>query len=294
MFEITLKVSVIIIIFNCITLLETSTMLKGCRLTLLFIFLFSTKAFPKEYADTISIRKPHIVFLISKDIHNYEADRTIPIFAQKLKEQYGWTTTVLQAEGERTAAQFPGLQSVLPKADLMVIFARRLALPPEQMQLIKNWFKIGKPMIGIRTANHAFSVAKNELKAGYIDWWDFVPEILGCVNNGYGAVEPGTDLSIITEQKNHEILKNIPERWHSNGNLYLIAEENNIVPLLKGTINSANEQPVAWSRMVGKSRIFYTSLGHPDDFETVPFNTLLTNAVLWTLQLQNSKNIPAK
>jgi type 1 glutamine amidotransferase len=34
---------------------------------------------------------------------------------------------------------------------------------------------------------------------------------------------------------------------------------------------------------VGKSRVFYTSLGHPDDFSSEDFNRLLGNAVLWAL-----------
>jgi type 1 glutamine amidotransferase len=35
--------------------------------------------------------------------------------------------------------------------------------------------------------------------------------------------------------------------------------------------------------MSGKSRVFYTSLGHVDDFKNPQFVRLLGNAVLWTL-----------
>lgn len=234
-----------------------------------------------------AIKKPHIVFLISRDELNYDADSTIPLFAATLEKEYGFVTTVLLAEGERTAAHFPGLQDVLRKADLMVVFARRLALPPEQMNALQNWFTSGKPLIGIRTANHAFSVAQNERKEGYADWWDFVPDILGCLNNGYGPVEPGTDVSIVKRQKDHEILAGLPEQWHSNGNVYLVSGTKHITPLLTGQVNDTI-QPIAWTRMAGKSRVFYTSLGHPDDFTTKPFITLLTNAVFWTLELSNS------
>ncbi|MBX3239443.1 MAG: ThuA domain-containing protein [Chitinophagaceae bacterium] len=244
-----------------------------------------TKGFCATEADSLLIKKPQIVFLVSRDTHNYEADKTIPVFASKLEKQYGLVTTLLMAEGERTAAHFPRLQEVLAKADLLVIFARRLALPPEQMNIIKNWFDRGKPLVGIRTANHAFSIAKNELKQGYVDWWDFVPDILGCLNDGYGPVEPGTDVSIAKEQKNHEILKNVPEAWHSNGNLYRVSGTTLITPLLTGNAG-ADTQPIAWTRLAGKSRIFYTSLGHPDDFTAAPFITLLTNAVFWALELK--------
>lgn len=249
--------------------------------------IVSMKVYAAE-TDSLFIKKPHIVFLISKDTLNYEADKTIPLFAASLEKNYGFVTTVLQAEGERTAATFPHLGVTLKKADLMVVFARRLALPPEQMESIKTWFQKGKPMVGIRTANHAFSVAQTEKKNGYTDWWAFVPDILGCINNGYGAVEPGTDVSVVANQQHHEILNGLPEQWHSNGNLYLISDENNIVPLLTGTVAGGNEQPIAWTRSVNKSRVFYTSLGHPDDFSSIPFTTLLTNAVFWGLELKKT------
>ncbi len=41
-------------------------------------------------------------------------------------------------------------------------------------------------------------------------------------------------------------------------------------------------EPVAWtnSRPNG-GKVFYTSLGHPDDFDLPAFQTLLRNAVYW-------------
>ncbi len=252
---------------------------------LICIFSMTPEGFCTIQPGNHPVKKPHIVFLISRDTHNYEADKTIPLFASKLEKEYGFVTTVLLAEGERTAAHFPGLQDVLPQADLMVVFARRLALPPEQMNILQNWFVSGKPLIGIRTANHAFSVAENERTEGYVDWWDFVPDILGCLNNGYGPVDPGTDVSVVAAQKDQEILKDIPERWHSNGNVYLVSDTMHITPLLTGRVDDIL-QPIAWTRLAGQSRVFYTSLGHPDDFTTVPFITPLTNAVFWALELR--------
>jgi type 1 glutamine amidotransferase len=39
---------------------------------------------------------------------------------------------------------------------------------------------------------------------------------------------------------------------------------------------------VAWVREVAGRRIFYTSLGHPDDFRDENFLRLLLNALEWT------------
>lgn len=232
------------------------------------------------YTGNIDREKKHVVFLISKDVNNYEADRTIPAYAKELENKYDYRTTVILGEGKRTAFHFPGLE-VLSEADLLVIFTRRVALKPAQMNRIKKYIDEGKPLLGIRTANHAFSV-REDVQKGYTDWWDFVPDILGCKNRGYGAVELGTDVSVVPEAKNHPILKDIhKDQWHSLGNTYLVAPllDKQAKVLLRGRSGDQTE-PVAWTRTTDTGApVFYTSLGYPEDFEDPIFRQLLTSAV---------------
>ena len=54
----------------------------------------------------------------------------------------------------------PGLEA-LKTADLMVIFTRFLNLPDDQMQYIADYLAAGKPVIGLRTATHAFNIPKD-------------------------------------------------------------------------------------------------------------------------------------
>lgn len=42
-------------------------------------------------------------------------------------------------------------------------------------------------------------------------------------------------------------------------------------------------EPVAWTRSHGGAAVFYTSLGHPDEFGTPAFDQFLMNAVKWAL-----------
>jgi len=232
-----------------------------------------------------SQEKPHLVFLISEDPNNYEAHETIPKFAEMLRRDHGYDVSVLLGEGERTAFHFPGLEA-LDSADLLVVFARRLALPQEQMNAIKDYLAEGKPLVGIRTANHAFSLQGSETpQEGYEAWADFVPDILGCENRGYGPVEPGTDVAIVPEAANHPILSGVePAPWHSEGNVYLVAPllDQEATVLLTGK-GGENTQPIAWARMANKSRVFYTSLGYPTDFETPQFTNMLVNGIHWAL-----------
>ena len=48
-------------------------------------------------------------------------------------------------------------------------------------------------------------------------------------------------------------------------------------------------EPIAWTRTINSSHIFYTSLGHPRDFESPQFNKLLLNAVLWAMRENEAK-----
>ncbi len=231
-----------------------------------------------------SPKNPHIVFLISKDVHNYKAHKTIPKFARRLEKKHGFESTVLLGSGPRTAHHFSDIEKV-KSADLLVIFCRRLALLPQQMNFIKNHLKQGKPLMGIRTANHAFSL-RDSLDDGYEDWWDFVPEILGCVNQGYGPVDPGTEVSVNSSSEGHPIIRDVlPKSWHSDGNTYKVAPlvDNSAEVLLYGRYGNQTE-PVAWIRETSdQSQVFYTSLGYPTDFNKPVFRTILVNGIKWLL-----------
>jgi type 1 glutamine amidotransferase len=48
------------------------------------------------------------------------------------------------------------------------------------------------------------------------------------------------------------------------------------------------DEPIAWTNTYEGARIFYTTLGHPDDFQTEAFNRMLSNAVHWTLNLPDT------
>ncbi|MCO5238792.1 MAG: ThuA domain-containing protein [Chitinophagaceae bacterium] len=249
------------------------------------MILMLPEAYAKAEDDAMKAYKkpPHIVFLITEDTLNYNAHVTIPAFAKYLEEHHGYKVTVLSGEGDRASCHFPGMD-VLSKADLLAVFCRRVALSPKQLKTIKNYIKKGRPVIGIRTANHAFSFLETPAE-GFAAWPGFVDSILGCKNRGYGPVLPGTEVSVAPDAADHPVLKGItPAHWHSNGNVYLVAPllDKKARVLLNGTAEE-NTQPVAWTRYSGKSRVFYTSLGYPDDFSLPQFRQLLINGIQWAL-----------
>lgn len=252
-----------------------------------FLLLISAGVIEKENKESVkdisTVRKPLIVFLVSEDSLNYEAHKTIPVFAKRLGEEMKCNTAVLIGAGPRGAYTFPNFDT-MDKADLVVVFARRLALPHDQMSKLKNYFRAGKPLVGIRTANHAFT-AWDPVKEGFEDWPEFVPSFLGCQNRGYGPVEPGVDLFMAAGAANHPVAKGLPAQWHSQANVYKVAPllADDITVILRGKVNELDE-PVAWVRKAGSSKVFYTSLGHPTDFKTPQFIRLLFNGIKWALE----------
>lgn len=251
----------------------------------LLISPFNTEAgITNDYKSKDLLKKVKIVFLITEDPDNYEAHKTIPVFAEMLKKKYHYDVRVLLGTGDRTSYKYPGIEAV-NNADVLIVFARRIALPHKQIKILKNYIARGKPVIGIRTANHAFTV-RDKIKEGYKDWPQFVTDILGCENKGYGPVETGTEVSVVTTASGHSILNSIDRKqWHSEGNIYLVSPllDSNATVLVEGKANK-NSQPIAWTRFAGKSKVFYTSLGYPSDFETPEFRQLLINAIEWSIR----------
>jgi hypothetical protein len=230
--------------------------------------------------------RPQVVFLVSSkdDPNSYESARTIPPFAEMLQRQHGYRTTVLEATMPESGSRFPKFEPVA-QAQLLVIFCRRLGLPPEQLTTIKNHINAGKPVVALRTANHGFAV-RGSFVPGHFAWYEFVADVLGAENRGYAPPAPGTAVAVVPEARSHPIVRGLPSTWHSKGNMYLSAPllDRKATVLLRGTAENRVE-PIAWTRMAGESRVFYTSMGHPADFDSAEphFRNLLINGIRWAL-----------
>lgn len=106
-----------------------------------------------------------IVFVTGDD--EYQSESSMPMMAHILAERHGFDCTVLFAINRETGTidtnqkdNIPGLE-MLMKADLMVMFTRFRALPDDQMKFIDAYLASGKPVIGLRTATHAFLYPKD-------------------------------------------------------------------------------------------------------------------------------------
>jgi hypothetical protein len=104
----------------------------------------------------------HIV-LVSGD-EEYRSEEALPQLGKILSKHHGFRCTVLFAIDPATGNIDPNNQNNIPglealqTADLMFIFTRFRNLPDDQMEHIDAYLKRGGPVVGIRTATHAFNV----------------------------------------------------------------------------------------------------------------------------------------
>ncbi len=223
----------------------------------------------------------HVVFLIGE--REYKTPVTLPVFADKHLESKDLRCTFVRAAADSgdSRHEMPGFDAV-KTADLLFVSVRRRALKPAQLDLIRAHLKAGKPLVGIRTASHAFDAGPKHPKGG-ANWKEFDGKVLGGNYHGHHGTRHKTKVTVAEGAGNHAILRGV-KGYTSPGSLYKVRPlAKTTTPLLIGTIPDAEAEPVAWTNTSGKARVFYTSLGHRGDFDNPNFVRLLTNAVFWAI-----------
>jgi type 1 glutamine amidotransferase len=221
---------------------------------------------------------PRVALVASDD--EYQTDHTFPAFAKLLSEQYGCRCTVLVGQGKNN---IPGLDA-LKTTDVLMLFVRRRALPKEQLDAIRAYIDAGKPLVALRTSCHGFLVEPGKQQPAEMQQWpEFDHDVLGGNYHGHFKIA-GAEVQVVAEKSEHPILAGVaPPQWTTHGTLYWVSPlAKDTVVLLTGTTEGQTE-PVAWTHSYKGGRVFYTELGHQDDFATDQFRTMLVNAVFWVM-----------
>ncbi len=230
--------------------------------------------------------RPHLVIIAAEE--EYKTETTLPAFALvQLGKNYRVSFVFADAKNKHT---LPGLDQ-LESADAVLISVRRKPLLKADLDRIRSFIARGKPVIAIRTASHAFAPRKGEkLPDGVAMWEAFDKEILGCEYKGHHAnnlksmIEPVAHIS----SEPHAFRLDWPAgATPSTCSLYQsnpLAKD--CLVLLVGKAGTHPAEPVAWIREKSAThgRVFYTSLGHEDDFAGDAFPKLLTSGIAWAME----------
>jgi type 1 glutamine amidotransferase/nicotinamidase-related amidase len=232
--------------------------------------------------------RPRVTFVVGGG--EYNADETMPDLAHELTDRWGCHCDVLIGRGKDKEYTIPGL-AALDKADACVLYLRRRALWPEQMELIRNYLSAGKPLVALRTSSHGFEAGDKAPKE-LVQWPKFDLEVLGCDYRGHGP--EGTDVALASGAAEHPILAGVDSKpWRSTGSLYNSSPVDKSATILLTGSQKGRSEPIAWTRTHTGGKVFYTSLGHRDDFKEPQFRRLLVNAIGWSMGKKLSERTTA-
>jgi len=233
-------------------------------------------------------RTPHVVFVTGDD--EYRSEVSMPMLAQILEQKYGMRTSVAYARPTpQDHGRIEGLEA-LETADLMVMFTRYRAIPDDELNRILTYTQSGKPMVGFRTSTHAFSYPKGspheDLNGGFgLEMWGQK----WIAHHGHTST---TAVTVRPEARGNPILNGVDD-FPAKSWLYHVEPISGpaTILLMGRSLNSEKKdtttypltQPVAWTREHKGARVFFTTLGHPGDFEQPSMRRLAVNAILWAL-----------
>ena len=229
-------------------------------------------------------KRPNLLIMIAEQ--EYKTNVTLPSFAAKYLGHLFKVDYVYASEKERN--HLPGIEAI-SKADIILVSIRRRFLSPRKLKLIRDFARSGKPIVGIRTASHSFTMLKPNGNEKLAEWPEFDHDIIGGNYTGHYGNGTLVDLNAVTSVKDHPILKGINlEKMKGYGSLYKTTPlVKSTTELIRGKIDSKPPEAIAWTNRTNYGgRVFYTSLGHVDDFAQPGMNILLRNGLCWAAGLE--------
>ncbi|MFI5458269.1 MAG: ThuA domain-containing protein [Isosphaerales bacterium] len=271
----------------------------------------STKA-AETKAGEPKARMPHIVFVTGDD--EYRSEESMPMLAKILHRDFDFKVTVCYAMDKdgtinpNNVENVTGLEAI-DDADLLVLFTRFRRLPDDQLRHIVRFAESGKPMVGFRTATHAFRYGTGPHAAAMDEAWPI--KVFGqrwITHHGHfgDGHELLTEVTINPDFKDHPILRGV-EPFQTYSWLYHVEGGGDRLSgdcqrLLFGKAKKSNHEqelsrypitnPVAWTKTASgrgglPARVFFTTLGHPFDFKQESMRKLALNGILWTLGMED-------
>jgi type 1 glutamine amidotransferase len=257
----------------------------------------------------------HIVLLAGD--HEYRSEESLPALARILAKRYGFKCSVFLTTDPKTGFIEPGSSNItgleaLKTADLLVVFLRFQDFPDDQMQHIVDYLDRGGPIVGFRTATHAFQILRPEAKFLKYTWkgvegytGGFGRQILGETwVTHYGTNhKQSSRLLLQADQSAHPILRGVKDVWVQSGGYTANPIEGSHILAMGEILDGMTPDspaardkpamPVAWYRTYsapsGKSgRVFTTTHGASEDLLNEGFRRMAINACLWAAGLEAS------
>ncbi len=257
----------------------------------------------------------HVVLIAGDE--EYRSEETMPMLAKILSQKHGFRCTVLFSFGPNGASYIDannqqGLRGMeaLDTADLVIIGTRFRQPSADQAAHMTAYLNAGKPVIGIRTATHAFN-GKGSF-GDSISYGQFGLKVLGeqWVNH-HGQHKRQGARGIVEEGKADHAILNGVDTVFAPSDVYGVVhltEDDEI--LLRGAVTESLDpdsaivdgpkndpmQPFAWLHTytcpdgVATGKSFCTTAGASVDFVDEDLRRLIVNAAYFLTE----QDVPAK
>ncbi|WP_296459820.1 hypothetical protein [Rubinisphaera sp.] len=263
----------------------------------------------------------HIVMIAGDE--EYRSEEALPMLGQILAKHYGFKCTVLFPVNPKDGTIDPTNQTNIPgmeqvaTADLVVLFLRFRELPDQDMKYLDDYFRSGKPIIGLRTSTHGFNYSRNPnspyAKYGFNhsgpEWKQgFGKEVFGETwYTHHGKHKSESTRGVLEKDKlNHTILNGVEDLWGPTDvyGIRKLPEEADVLvwgevlsgmkpddPAVEGDKNDPM-MPIAWTREYehsnGKtSRVFCTTFCSSIDLLNEDLRRMIVNACFWCLKMED-------
>ena len=195
----------------------------------------------------------------------YESESSLTAFRRYVEREHPVRADLIVYRSEDDHQSL----SAIEETDVLLVFTRRLNVDGEELERFKAYCAAGGPIVGVRTASHAFQ-----------SWLAFDGAVLGGNYRMHWRHGPRARVRFEPGSEGHPLLEGVAE-FSSAGSLYRNTPIAADTSLLMSASTDEHDEPVTWTRTHAGGRVFYTSLGHQEDFEEPSFLRLLANAVLW-------------
>lgn len=215
-----------------------------------------------------------------KDVPGFDAAHAAIL---ALAKKNGWAVTVTDKGGAFTP-------SILRRFDAVVwnnISGDVLTL--SQRRAFRSYIEGGGSYIGV----HGSAGDPNY----FWDW--YADTLIGARFAGHPMAPQFQDARIVLDDKSHPVARGLPAEWRMNDEWYSFrnnprATGSRVIATLDessykqrgpfGQNLTMGDHPLAWTRKIGRGRMFYSAIGHrPETYSDPRYRTMLENALAWTI-----------
>lgn len=204
-----------------------------------------------------------------------------------MAERKGWAIAATDRAGAfnpRTLAQFDAVIWNNISGDVLTL---------SQRKAFKTWLGNGGAFVGVHgsAGDPAY-------------FWDWYPDtLIGARFAGHPMNPQFQDARVVVEGKDHPVAAGLPREWTMMDEWYsfknnpratgskVIAtlDESTYKPDEMGQNLRMGDHPIAWTRCVGKGRVFYSAIGHrPETYSQPQYVTMLEGAIKWAVSDKNA------